>query len=106
MKNSKVQLPSCGGGFDLDAKSEKLASLQMAAAEPGFWDDQEKAQGVMRDITKLQNEVGIWNRLRKHLDDTLELASLEDEALEEDLTLEVAQLEEETYGRVLVRNGL
>jgi peptide chain release factor 2 len=91
----KARLTSCGGGFDLDAKSEKLASLQMAAAAPGFWDDQEKAQGAMRDITKLQNEVGIWESLRKHLDDTLELASLEDEALEDDLSVELTQLEGE-----------
>jgi peptide chain release factor 2 len=67
----------------------------MAAAAPGFWDDQEKAQGAMRAITKLQNEVGIWERMRKHLNDTMELASLEDESLEDDLTLEVDQLEEE-----------
>ncbi len=49
----------------------------------------------MRDITKLRNEVGEWERLRKHLGDTLELAELEDEALAPDLSKEVEVLEEE-----------
>ncbi len=35
----------------------------------------------MRDITKLRNEVGIWERLVKRLDDALELAQMEDEEL-------------------------
>ena len=67
----------------------------MAAGTPDFWNDQEKAQGVMRDITRLRNEVNIWEQLRKHLDDTLELAILEDESLKEELSQEVSSLEEE-----------
>jgi peptide chain release factor 2 len=91
----RAPLTSCGGGFDLDAKSERLASLELAAAATDFWDDQAKAQAAMRDITRLRNEVGIWERLRKHLDDTIELAALEDESLQEELEKEVVLLEEE-----------
>lgn len=50
---------------------------------------------MMRDITKLRNEVGIWERIRRHLDDTLELASLEDESLEDELNQDLAVLEKE-----------
>ena len=67
----------------------------MAAAEPDFWDDPDKAQGVMRDITRLRNEVDIWEKIRRHLDDTTILASMEDESLAEDLELDVAKLDAE-----------
>ncbi|UCC53492.1 MAG: PCRF domain-containing protein, partial [Anaerolineaceae bacterium] len=86
---------NCGGGFDVDAKSEKLASLEAAAAVPGFWDDADAAQGVMRDITKLRNQVGIWVRISRHLEETRELAELGDEDLAEELAIEVAALEAE-----------
>lgn len=49
----------------------------------------------MREITKFRNEVGIWERIRKHLNDTLELAALEDESLEDELSQDVALLEAE-----------
>ena len=86
---------NCGGGFDVDAKSEKLASLEAAAAVPGFWDDADAAQEVMRDITKLRNQVGIWVRISRHLEETRELAELGDEDLAEELAIEVAALEAE-----------
>jgi len=49
----------------------------------------------MRDITKLRNQVGVWERLYKRLGDALELAELGDEDLAVELAQEVAVLEEE-----------
>lgn len=86
---------SCGGGFDIAVKSEKLASLEKAAATPGFWDDTESAQATMRSITKLRNQVGIWQEISNHLEETRELAELDEEDLEEELAREVAALEAE-----------
>ena len=85
------RLANCGGGFDVDAKSEKLASLEEAAAVPGFWDDASAAQTVMRDITKLRNQVGIWEKLSDTLAETRELVELEDEDLAAELGRDVDQ---------------
>jgi peptide chain release factor 2 len=49
----------------------------------------------MRDITKLRNQVGVWERLHKRLVDALELAEMGDEELAADLTREVEVLEKE-----------
>lgn len=49
----------------------------------------------MRDITKLRNQVQVWERISKHLSDTLELAELGEEDLAEELTREVQILEHE-----------
>ncbi len=85
----------CGGGFDVDAKSERLTRLEQLAAVPGFWDDAAKAQATMRDITKLRNQVSVWQRLSRHLADTLELAEMEDEELRAGLEQDLAKLEAE-----------
>jgi peptide chain release factor 2 len=88
-------LANCGGVFDIDAKGEKLAGLEKAAGLPGFWDDAVAAQAIMRDITRLRNQVVIWQKLSRHLEDTRELAELGDEDLADDLSLEVSILEKE-----------
>lgn len=79
----------CGGGFDVDVKVDKLKQLEMLAAKPDFWDDTDKAQATMREMTRLRSQVTIWQELSKRIDDARELASLGDEDLADELTREV-----------------
>jgi peptide chain release factor 2 len=67
----------------------------VASAVPGFWDDSEAAQAMMRDITKLREQVSVWEKLSNRLQETKELAELADEELADDLAIEVATLESE-----------
>ena len=76
-------------------KVRSWPSLEAAAAVPGFWDDSEAAQAMMRDITKLRNQVGVWEKLSNRLEETMELTELADEELADDLAIEVATLESE-----------
>jgi peptide chain release factor 2 len=67
----------------------------VASAVPGFWDDSEAAQAMMRDITKLREQVSVWEKLSNRLQETKELVELADEELADDLAIEVATLESE-----------
>jgi len=49
----------------------------------------------MRRLSGLQEEVNRWSLLAQRVQDTLELAALEDESLGEDLTAETDTLEQE-----------
>lgn len=60
-----------------------------------FWQDPQQAQGVMRDLNRLRAQVAVWQKLSKHLADTLELAELGDEELYDELAREVELLEAE-----------
>ncbi len=40
---------SSGGIFDLDGKRARLSQLDEAAAEPGLWDDRERAETLLRE---------------------------------------------------------
>lgn len=86
---------SCGGGFDVAPKLERIKTLEMAAAVPGFWDDAQKAQKTMRDITKLKSQVDVWQGVSQRLADALLLAEMEDEELAADIRAETAVLEKE-----------
>jgi peptide chain release factor 2 len=67
--------------------------LEEVAAAPGFWDDSAKAQAIMRDLTKLRDQVTVWEVLSRRLTDAQELVELGDEELASELTNEVANLE-------------
>jgi peptide chain release factor 2 len=88
-------LISYGGGFDVAGKVVKLAQMEGEAGQLGFWDDPQVAQEAMQEITKLRNQVVVWETVSRRLQDTLELAELGDESLEDELVREKKALEGE-----------
>ncbi|MCA9873702.1 MAG: PCRF domain-containing protein, partial [Anaerolineales bacterium] len=82
----------CGGVFDVAAKVDKVQQLEQIAGQPDFWDDPEKAQAVMRDLTRLKDQVTVWEILSKRLNDALELAQLGDDDLYGEMEREVEVL--------------
>jgi peptide chain release factor 2 len=72
-----------------------LAKLEKQTQAPDFWDDTPKAQGIMRKMTRLRNEVVIWQEISSRLEEARELAELGDEELEEALGEESDQLTKE-----------
>lgn len=78
-----------GGGFDVAAREARIAKLEEKTAEPDFWNDSSAAQQMMRELTRLRQQVSVWQSISQRLRDALELAELEDESLVEELTLEV-----------------
>ncbi|MBP8002673.1 MAG: peptide chain release factor 2 [Chloroflexi bacterium] len=78
--------------LDVDNKIEQIEQLERLAATPNFWDDPNKAQLTMRDLTRLQFQIGEWQSITKRLSDAHELAELADEELQEEVALEVEAL--------------
>lgn len=82
----------CGGGFDVDNKIEQIEQLEYLAAAPNFWDDQNKAQLTMRELTRLQYQISEWQSITKRLSDAHELAELADDELQDEVEHEVDEL--------------
>lgn len=85
--------------FDLAAKEIILTDLQKQAEVPDLWQDSEKAQRLMKEISALKEEVEEWQTLRQTITDTLELAQLEDESIYSDLDRETLKIEAEVSKR-------
>jgi peptide chain release factor 2 len=86
--------------FDLPAQERQLAELREAAQAPDLWDDQNRAQRVMKDVSRLENLVSTWQLLETGSSDIQEfiaLAEAEDDpaALADDLRAELVKLEEQ-----------
>ena len=92
----------CGGVFDLDGKRKRVEELNQVTARPDFWNDGEKAQGILKEQAGLKDILESWERYRAGLEEArffLDLAKDEksDEALSEAAT-KVAEVAEGVAG--------
>ncbi len=85
--------------FDFPEKITKIEKLQKQSEEPDLWDDRGRALRVMKNLADLRDEIESWSGLEKRLNDTLELAQMEDESLRPDLEPEVDAIEAELAKR-------
>ncbi len=77
-----------GGVFDLDGKQKRVEELNQVTSQPDFWNDGDKAQGILKEQASLRETVGLWEKHKVALEEArffLDLAKEEksEEALNE-----------------------
>jgi peptide chain release factor 2 len=85
--------------FDFANKSATLQQLDAESQSPEFWNDPTHAQGVMKKLSAIRDEVEGWQKITQRITDALDLAGLDDEGLRADLQAEVESIEAETAER-------
>ncbi|HHV79233.1 MAG TPA: peptide chain release factor 2 [Firmicutes bacterium] len=92
----KEKLDQIRRSLDWDNKKARLAELEKQIADPGFWSDQEKAQGIVKEVSALKKDVEGFESLQKKLADIRELAELAeaegDEEIVDALSHDLAKL--------------
>lgn len=76
----------------IDELKSELGNLEMKSMQEGFWDDQDTAQGVMRRIGNLRQEVASMESVQKKLNDLSELIALADKDMNEEIEKELSGL--------------
>jgi peptide chain release factor 2 len=89
--------PTSGGTFDIATKSSRIEALDKEMAGTGFWDNQDKARGIIDESNRLKGWVEPWKKLDEKSSDLVELGTLletdPDDDLEVEWLAEVADLE-------------
>jgi len=88
-----------GGVFDLDAKQKRVEELNRITSRPDFWNDGEKAQGILKEQSSLKEILESWEKYRAGLEEArffLDLAK--DEKSEEALSEAAAKVVEVAQG--------
>ena len=85
--------------FDVAGREEKLKELQKKSEAPGLWDNPQKAQKTMKQLSHLQESVNSWHKLKNRLSDALELGNMGDASLYDDLAIESEAIEKEVERR-------
>ncbi|OIO85506.1 MAG: peptide chain release factor 2 [Anaerolineae bacterium CG2_30_57_67] len=92
-------MPSFWSVFDYANKETQLAALEDQIAEADFWNDPKNAQKISKTAAALRDEVDSWNKLRRQVTETRELAELNDDGLRPELEVEVDAIEVELQKR-------
>ncbi|MCC3379501.1 peptide chain release factor 2 [Paenibacillus farraposensis] len=83
------KLTNLRGSLDLDLKQEMIANFEEKMAAPDFWDDNEKAQGVIAEMNAVKSSVDSYEQLRQEYEDAGMMAELADEEGDEALAGEI-----------------
>lgn len=67
-----------------DEKKQRIKELEGETIKEGFWDDQEKAQSILKEKTHLENKVSEYEKAKSELDELPELIEMTVELGEED----------------------
>lgn len=86
------ELKIYGGIFDVDIKTERLEEVVRELEDPAIWNDAAKAQALGKERVRLEEVVGLYNKLTQGLGDAKELLDLA--VLEKDEPSIVAVMEE------------
>lgn len=85
---------NCGGIFDYEGSTEKLEELDAQTAEPGFWDDADAAQTVVREQSTIKRLIEVLDEAGEALDEGRTLYELAREENDDDSVHEAwAQLD-------------
>ncbi len=58
-----------GGVFDVERKRSRIALIERDAGQPNFWDDNAKAQTLLKEKSTLEANVGAFDKVLRALDD-------------------------------------
>src|SRR5437588_632479 len=72
-----------GGRFDIDRKRARVELIERESVQPGFWDDQKRAQALSKEKSGLELELARYERERQKLEDAIALHELAEEANDE-----------------------
>jgi len=82
---------SCGGIFDISAKAERLAALDTEMGAPSFWEDNRRAQELIRERSELSRTVTRMAELATQAEELHVLLELADEADDGSLDAEITE---------------
>jgi peptide chain release factor 2 len=76
---SRKDWENYGSIFDLEAKEKKIRELEKTTQQPGFWNDNQKAQSVLKEISELKKWSEQWHQLSQKTEDMVVLKGLAEE---------------------------
>jgi peptide chain release factor 2 len=90
LPSSRLASAGSGGIFDLAPKEQRLAQLDTEMAQPSFWEDNRRAQEVIRERTELSRLVARVKELAGKAEDLAVMLELAEEATDGSLDAEIA----------------
>src|SRR5690606_15052478 len=94
-RSPTTRCTSPGGIFEVDPKRLRLEELESLSSGPTFWDNHERAQGILREAKEAKVVVATFDAQVRKLADAIVLLELAEEAQDVGSALEARQSAEE-----------
>lgn len=75
--------------FNIENSRERILELQEKAAEPGFWDDPEKSQPVLKETRTLEGHIEKYEKITSAFEDIEVMIEMAEEENDEELVEEI-----------------
>lgn len=97
LENLAEKLQEMYSILGLEEKKQKIIDLGIIVNAPDFWQNQEKATKISKEMSDLQNEVDLWFKYKKEVADLLEFSQMDESGkdvnLQEDISAQYFELE-------------
>jgi peptide chain release factor 2 len=91
----KNQLKAATTKLKIDELSAQLTEMQSDSVAPDFWNNSNKAQDTMKQISKLEARIDPWQKLTKAVEEAIDVLKLQDTSLENELRQQINGLDKE-----------
>ena len=92
----RPRLKELAQALDLEKLKSTVAELEEQAAQPGFWDNTENSQKILRKTGSMKSKIEQYNRLAESFDDVLTMIELANEEEDESMLPEIQELADKT----------
>ncbi|MGN1317907.1 MAG: peptide chain release factor 2 [Lachnospirales bacterium] len=90
----KAELNTLKDSLNIGEAKDKVSELEEIAADPDFWNDMEKAQGILQQTKQLKNKIEGFDNLKSSYDDLLTIVEMGNEEDDESLVPEAKSMKE------------
>ena len=88
LNSFREPLEDLSGSLALDAKRERIDQLEQSMEAPGFWDNVEESQKVMKEVKSLKKVVEEYEELKTKFEDADTLIDMAEEEEDQELAAE------------------
>ncbi|UHA76033.1 peptide chain release factor 2 [Paenibacillus sp. 481] len=99
-ETSQRNLRTLGGLFDFDVKQEMIANFEEKMSAPDFWDDNERAQGIIAELNGIKGITDQYSALHQEYEDAQMMFELAEEEDDEDLASELGETVKQLLSKV------
>ena len=105
MTGYRKEMTELADVLDIKAAKARIEQLGEETAKPGFWDDLENSQAVLKEQKALERKIEKYNKLNESLEDVITLIELSIEE-EDDSSIEEIKSEAESFKKKLEEERL
>ena len=92
LQKFRTPLDEVRESLDVEGKQKRIAELDKAMAEPGFWDDVEKSGQIMKEIKGLKGTIESYDQIKQDFEDLETMIETAQEENGEELIAETGEM--------------